>query len=38
MIMIIMVIIRREVLTRGGGTTAWPASVTSWVPVTARWW
>ena len=44
MIMIIIVImmtmmimmIRREVLTRGGVTTAWPASVMSWGLVTAQ--
>ena len=38
MIMMITMItmIRREVLTRGGVTTAWPASVMSWGPVTAQ--
>ena len=35
---IVMMMLRRGVLTRGGGTTAWPASVTSSGPVTAQWW
>ena len=35
---IVMMMFRRGVLISGGGTTAWPASVMSWGPVTARWW